>query len=301
MSPAVERPSASGGSLEIRYEVHGVAGGVNGAADDELEGEPHGAGEAGLRTSGDIDGHSHTAVLTEARPVLLVHGFASNSQLSWADTGWLRAFKEAGRTAITVDLRGHGQSTKSHEQQDYSPDLLARDLLAVLDEAGIQSVDVVGYSMGCRVAVALAALAPKRVSRLVLGGVGTRELFASWDSEDVARLLLHGEKVENESVQSTLTIAMSVPGNDPKALLACVRGMAGPPIEGTTGVPTLIVAGERDEVASDAAVLAERMGAEFVSVPKRHHFTAVSSRVFKQAALDFLDAAQPDGAGRNAS
>lgn len=230
----------------------------------------------------------HYNVFPGPRPILLAHGFASNSQFNWSDTGWLRAIEEAGRGAITVDLRGHGLSSKSHRRQDYSPTLLAGDLVAVLDAARVDTVDVVGYSMGCRVALALRDMAPTRVRRMVLGGAGTRELFAGWNTAEVEGFLLRDEPVSDALVQSILTIAVSVPGNDPRALLACIIGMAGPPITAPVRVPTLVVAGERDEIASDAHVLATKIGAEFLAVPKRHHFTTVSSRVFKQGALDFL-------------
>ena len=233
----------------------------------------------------------HYEVTPGDRPILLVHGFASNSTLSWVNTGWLTAIEQAGRGAITVDLRGHGESTRLHDAERYSPELMAGDLLVALDAAGVAAdtpVDVIAYSMGSRVALALAKVAPGRVRRMVLGGVGTKELFAAWDPDAAEAFLEHGTAAEDKVMQQTLTMAMSVPGNDPLALLACVRGMAGPPITEGAGVPTLIAAGERDEVAADAPQLAALLGAEFVSIPKRHHFSAVSSRVFKEAALEFL-------------
>jgi hypothetical protein len=48
------------------------------------------------------------------------------------------------------------------------------------------------------------------------------------------------------------------------------------------------VAGTADDIAPDAAEFARRLGVPFVPVAGRTHFTAVSSRAFKQAALDFL-------------
>lgn len=283
------------GSLQIHYEIHHPAhhehnavGDRHDAVRDVGQGVGHDAvRDVGQDVAGDPAGDESDASPADI-PILLVHGFASNSQLNWADTGWLRSIMEAGRSAITVDLRGHGRSTQSHASGDYSPALLAADLVRVMDASGADTVDVIAYSMGCRVALALAEEAPGRVRRLVLGGVGTRELFASWDPEAVERFLVHGEPVDDPLVQSTITIATSVPANDPMALLACIRGMAGPPIEERVPVPTLVVAGERDEVAADAAVLAERIGGSFVPVRKRHHFTTVSSRVFKEAALAFL-------------
>lgn len=186
------------------------------------------------------------------RPVLLVHGFASDSRRNWMDTGWLRALAEHGY--VTVDLRGHGQSDKP--SSGYSPENMARDLLAVLDAAGLSTVDLVTYSMGGVVAWELARLAPERVRRMVLGGVGRRPVA----KEDLLR------------VQEMLS------GED---LNACIDGMAAGRIEGTVPVPVLFAAGENDEFASDAPE-------PFVSLHKRNHVNAVSSRAFKQAALQFF-------------
>lgn len=188
------------------------------------------------------------------RPVLLVHGFASDSRRNWTDTGWLRALAEHGY--VTVDLRGHGQSDKP--SSGYSPENMARDLLAVLDAASVSTVDVVTYSMGGIIAWELARLAPERVHWMVLGGIGRRPAA----KEDMLRVQ---ERLSGEN------------------LSACIDGMAGSRIEGTAPVPVLFAAGDNDEFASDAPE-------PLVSLRKRNHFNAVSSRAFKQAALQFFGA-----------
>ncbi|MER6626319.1 hypothetical protein ABT326_39715, partial [Streptomyces sp. NPDC000931] len=84
----------------------------------------------------------------------------------------------------------------------------------------------------------------------------------------------------------------ALPGNDAEALAACVRGQAARPFQEEprpVGVPMLLVSGARDTVAEGAAGLAERCGGSFVEIPGRDHANAVSSRVFKQAAVGFLD------------
>ena len=60
-------------------------------------------------------------------PVLLVHGFASDSAVTWEGTGWVRALQDAGRSVILVDLRGHGESDKPSDGDAYSPDRLGAD------------------------------------------------------------------------------------------------------------------------------------------------------------------------------
>ncbi|MBB4683370.1 alpha/beta fold hydrolase [Amycolatopsis jiangsuensis] len=193
------------------------------------------------------------------RPVLFVHGFASDSDSTWVRTGWVRAVQDSGH--VLVDLRGHGQSGRP--ASGYSPRGLARDVLAVLDEAGLSEVDAVTYSMGGLVGWELARLAPGRIGRLALGGIGG----AAVDRADLAR------------VQAALS------GGD---LEACADAVAGHRLEGAPPCPVLFAAGETDEVAVDAPEFAASMDAPFVSLERRNHFNAVSSRRFKQAALDFF-------------
>lgn len=220
-------------------------------------------------------------------PVLLVHGFASDARITWEGTGWVKALTDAGREAITVDLRGHGESDKPVEAADYAPVRLGADLAAVLDSAGVPVADAVGYSMGCRVVSALAAIAPERLRRVVLGGAGPNELFATWATDEVRALLLDDRPSENRVIEQVLRPAIDA-GADREALLAVVEGVSGAPLGIPGTIPTLFVAGELDPVPTGVRELALEWGADFVSVPGRDHVSTLTSRVFKDAAIDFL-------------
>ncbi|MCY7288054.1 MAG: alpha/beta hydrolase, partial [Cryobacterium sp.] len=158
------------------------------------------------------------------RPILLVHGFASSAQVTWAGTGWVRALQDAGRGVITLDLRGHGQSDKPHQSLDYLPRQLAADLVVVLDTLGLEQVDVVAYSMGSRVAAAFARLAPSRVRRLVLGGAGPDELFETWHPDAVRRFVTDGTVSTDPTIPTVLGAAITA-GAAPEARVACGGGV----------------------------------------------------------------------------
>lgn len=216
-------------------------------------------------------------------PVLLLHGFGSSFAMNWGATGWPRALEAAGRRVVGPDLRGHGSSEKPTESELYLPERFVLDLLALLDELALESVDVVGYSMGSRLAWALALTAPERVRRLVLGGFGPADALAGL-----------GESAPGEGdspFDHVFRTVAALPGNDHEALAACARGQAArpfAPVPHPEGTPMLLVAGAKDTVATGAEGLAVDCGGTFVEIPGRDHANAVSSRVFKQAVLDFL-------------
>jgi pimeloyl-ACP methyl ester carboxylesterase len=97
------------------------------------------------------------------RPLVLLAGQA-NSHIWWDR---VREDFEHAHSTLTMDYRGTGASDKP--DAPYSTPGFADDVIAVLDEVGIERADVYGTSMGGRVAQWVAARYPGRVRRLVLG------------------------------------------------------------------------------------------------------------------------------------
>jgi len=94
--------------------------------------------------------------------VLFIHGWASNR------TVWERQVQvlRDRHTVLTVDLRGHGES--SHPRTGYSLDALAGDLEHLVHGLGVPRLAVVGWSMGGLLAQELARRMGERVSALGL-------------------------------------------------------------------------------------------------------------------------------------
>lgn len=97
-------------------------------------------------------------------PVVLLHGF-TGSLRSWDG---VRPALASVAQLVCIDLIGHGRSAAPADPARYSLEWSCRDLLALLDGLGLRQVDVLGYSMGGRIALYLAVHAPERVRRLVL-------------------------------------------------------------------------------------------------------------------------------------
>lgn len=97
-------------------------------------------------------------------PLVLLHGF-TGSTASWA--AHIPGFAER-HTTVAIDLLGHGQSEAPANPERYRIEDAARDVLGVLDHLGVERTAVLGYSMGGRLALFLATVAPDRVGALVL-------------------------------------------------------------------------------------------------------------------------------------
>jgi pimeloyl-ACP methyl ester carboxylesterase len=110
----------------------------------------------------------------EGDPIVLIHGFASTAAINWVHPGWVTTLTKARRRVIALDNRGHGASSKPYDPAAYHSATMAEDVRALLDHLGIARADVMGYSMGARIASYLALSHPDRVRSLILGGLGSR-------------------------------------------------------------------------------------------------------------------------------
>ena len=95
-------------------------------------------------------------------PLVLLHGFTGSSA-TWAP--YLAAWPAR---AIAVDLPGHGQTEAPGDPARYRMEATMADLVALLDQLGVRRAHVLGYSMGGRVALHLAAAHPERVATLIV-------------------------------------------------------------------------------------------------------------------------------------
>lgn len=112
-------------------------------------------------------------------PVVLLHP-SGLSQAVWRTFGYVDALRDDHRL-VMPDFRGHGHSGKPHDPAAYTMDRLVGDIIAVIDELGVDRVSIVGYSLGSRAALTFAATHPDRLDRLVLGGTSSRALKGAFD------------------------------------------------------------------------------------------------------------------------
>lgn len=96
-----------------------------------------------------------------APTVVLIHGLFG----SIGNLGMIARALKSTYSVLQIDLRNHGLSGQT-EEMNYT--LMAQDILETLDHLNIQQCLVIGHSMGGKVAMRLANLAPERVEKLVV-------------------------------------------------------------------------------------------------------------------------------------
>ncbi len=233
--------------------------------------------------------------LTEDRhePIVLVHGFGSTHAVNWLFSQWVKTLTEDGRRVVVFDNRGHGRSQKLYDPAAYSLDLMAGDLLALMEHLGLERPDVMGYSLGGRIATHFAIAHPTRLRSLILGGIGVSLVDASGLHPGVAEAMEAADiqDIEDPSLKLFRGFAEAT-RSDLAALAACARG-ARKALEATSlrqiSVPVLVCVGTRDDVAGDPHPLAGLFqNVRIVDIPGRDHNRAVGDRVYKQAVLEFL-------------
>jgi pimeloyl-ACP methyl ester carboxylesterase len=229
----------------------------------------------------------------EGEPILLIHGFASNIAANWIDPQWVRTLTQAGRRVIALDNRGHGESDKLYEPERYGAPEMAEDARRLLDHLGIERADVLGYSMGARIAAFLAFAHPERVRSVIFGGLGINMVRGMIGSGPLAKALEAPrlEDVTNDTARSFRIFAEQTK-SDLKALAACMRGpreKVPPEKLGEITVPVLVAVGSKDVIGGSGAALAELIpSAQFLEITGRDHMKAVGDSRFKQGVLDFL-------------
>jgi pimeloyl-ACP methyl ester carboxylesterase len=228
------------------------------------------------------------------RPIVLVHGFSSNRNENWRRLGWYGAFERKGMRAIAMDWRGHGESAKPHDPAAYARDAMVGDVFALMDHLNIEVASIMGFSMGARLALAVALSKPERFRDLILGGIGGRV----FDPPPSGNLMAEAMEAQDaESISDPLIRSFrhfaDEQGEDRMALAACTRAVAMPITRADVAqlhVPTLVVAGARDSLAGDPEELARSIpGARAITLPGCDHFSAIPHGLFKAAVFDFLD------------
>lgn len=229
----------------------------------------------------------------EGEPILLIHGFASNATLNWIDTGWVPLLLEEGYRVIAIDNRGHGDSAKIYDNDAYTPENMVDDAYKLLKSLNINKAHIMGYSMGARVAAYFAMLHSDMTQTLNLGGMASALVEGAGGWEPIHEAML-ADDVNSITNQRGFLFRKFADNNksDRKALAACIisskKELTKEQVQ-QIHVPTLIVAGEKDEISGSAEALADIMpNAQAITLPRRNHMLAVGDKFYKGSVVKFL-------------
>jgi pimeloyl-ACP methyl ester carboxylesterase len=170
---------------------------------------------------------------------------------------------------------------------------MAEDMRALMDYLGVGRADVLGYSMGARIAAFLALKYPDRVRSAILGGLGARLVDGVGLPESIAEALEAPSLADvADPTGHTFRAFAEQTKSDRRALAACIRGSRQTLTRAEAAairVPMLIAVGTRDEVAGSPHELAALVpGARTLDIPDRDHMLAVGDKAFKAGVLAFL-------------
>jgi esterase len=102
------------------------------------------------------------------KPLLIIHGFLGMSD-NWKTLG--TQFVADGFQVHLLDLRNHGRSFHSDE---FSYEIMVQDVLDYCQANNLESIDVIGHSMGGKTAMLLAASYPNLVDKLIVADIGPK-------------------------------------------------------------------------------------------------------------------------------
>jgi pimeloyl-ACP methyl ester carboxylesterase len=229
----------------------------------------------------------------EGDPILLIHGFASNSTVNWRNTNWIKTLNGAGFRVIAFDNRGHGQSEKLYDPGDYGAPTMAEDARRLLDHLGIARADIMGFSMGARIAAFLTFTHPERVRSVIFAGLGINMVKGVGAAEPIAAALEtpNAEAIEDDNARGFRVFAEQT-RSDRRALAACMRSSrdkVSPEQVAAIKVPVLVAVGTEDVIGGSGAELAALIpGAEFLEIVGRDHMKSVGDLSYKKGVLNFL-------------
>ncbi|MFC5775418.1 alpha/beta fold hydrolase [Ectobacillus antri] len=250
--------------------------------------------------------HIHYEVRGEGQPIVFLHGLGASWKM-W--TPQIETFS-SNYKMIMLDLRGHGESTKTFPNNQFTAKVMAEDIKMFLDKLEIRKVYLVGLSYGSVTAQLFASKYPNYIEKLVLSN-GYSEIptnVSGWV------LKLSNAIFKMMPYDTIINLMMKVYGKDEftkkvlrdsftfdKEMLLLAKNSEFPTHTNelkNINVPTLVMGGDRKVMGVD-----ERKGSQilFNNIPNstlalfKNAFDPISTMekdIFNEMILDFLEGNQ---------
>ncbi len=112
--------------------------------------------------------HEGIARTGAVKPLLILHGFLGMSD-NWKTLG--TQYATLGYEVHMLDLRNHGRSFHSDV---FNYEVMVQDVLNYCHEKQLRHIDIIGHSMGGKVAMLLATQHPELIQKLIVGDIGPK-------------------------------------------------------------------------------------------------------------------------------
>jgi pimeloyl-ACP methyl ester carboxylesterase len=217
--------------------------------------------------------------LSGSGPLLILHHGWGSRASDWEQGGWLNTLEKYA-TLLVFDSVGHGLSTPSHEPADHTVEQRAAVVTALADEVGVDKFGFLGFSMGGRTGLELAASVPERLSMLVIGGMHLLPPSVAAKTFERRIVVLRSGRAKLRR-------------NDPLALAASHEALlkwegAGDRMANHTA-PTMLFCGEDDPHFANAKESAQNLNYEFTALPNTNHTdTFFASDLAVRSVADFV-------------
>src|SRR4051812_45967429 len=228
-----------------------------------------------------FDYHGHRLAYTEhgsgPRTVVLLHGLLLSQRMHLP---LARDLAQRGNRVVTLDLLGHGKSDRPRDMWRYSMSFFGEQVVALLDEIGVDQAVVMGTSLGANTTLEVASQAPERLRGMVVempvldnallscALAFTPLLVSLTFGEPLMRMVQRVAKVVPEKrVPWFANVALDMVRQDPAPSAAVLQGLFFGRIaphrteRRTFDIPSLVIGHRRDPVHpfSDAGMLVDEL------------------------------------------
>jgi pimeloyl-ACP methyl ester carboxylesterase len=227
-------------------------------------------------------------------PLIMLHGGALTFHLSFDP---LLPTLTAERKVIGIELQGHGHTADG--DRPFSIRQCAEDVIALLDQLGIERADFVGYSLGGLVSTEVAVLAPERVGRLVLAASHFGPTRSTAYYPEITGLDLESPRMPTEEEGAAMIRAYEEVAPNPEGFYPSVQKYqaAVHDYEGWTDeqlarltMPVLIIIGDTDFVRLEHAVEMKQSvsNAQLAILPGTKHMQVIRPDLVLPMVTAFL-------------
>lgn len=228
----------------------------------------------------------------DGRPLVLLHGLFSNAHVNWLKFGTAARIAETGLRLIMPDFRAHGKSAAPTDATAYPPDVLASDVLALIQHLELSDYDLGGYSLGGRqtLRAVVRGATPRRIAivGMGLGAVVNVAPSTNWFIDTVRNADAHARGSEAYfAIQFMRTNKV-----DPSAAIHLLNAQVDSALAEVEAItlPALVLCGAEDHYNAEAFRLSEALpNAIWTEIPGTH-MSSVTRPELGSSLADFFAA-----------